>query len=101
MDDGDTLMLVGIIKRTETCQYHQHPLVDKNFLERLFGVENHMDPRPYIGGSDTRRFVYILRCVTSLGGWPRAPHCSGASLPMTSHRTTVPPYHSTALATRC
>ena len=30
--------------------------------------------------------------MTSLGGWPRAPR-RWASLPMTSHRTTVPPYH--------
>ena len=33
MDDGDALMHVGIMKCTIMCQYHQHPLVDKNFLD--------------------------------------------------------------------
>ena len=31
-------------------------------------------------------------CVTSLEAKPLAPRCNGAGLPMTSHRTTVPPY---------
>ena len=62
-------------------------------------------PRPYIGGSDTRRFVYILRGLLCdvIGSWPRAPRCNGArgaSLPMTSHRTTVPPQQRVAEAVR-
>ena len=48
-------------------------------------TENQIEPRPYIGGSDTRRFVYILRgllCDVIGIGAPRAPR--GAPIPMTS-----------------
>ena len=55
---------------------------------RDFGVSvqaENRSSRPYIGGSDTRRFVYILRgllCDVIGIGAPRAPR--GAPIPMTS-----------------
>ena len=31
------------MKCNKTCKYHQHPLMKKKLLGRLFGIENHID----------------------------------------------------------